>query len=458
MSTLETSVTMDGLPNPRRTLAFLTVSLAIVMAVLDGSIVNVALPVIAAEYQTTPSSVIWVVTAYQLAVVVSLLPLAALGEAIGFRKVYIGGLALFVVASLLCANANSLVTLSLARVLQGLGAGALMSINGALVRYIMPTSHLGRGLSGTALVVGISAAAGPSVAAAILAVSSWHWLFLINVPLGILTLLAGRLTLPETPKSGVPFDFLSAILNAGTFGFLISGISSISNGSPMILVATQLLAALAAGILLARRQLSRSSPMLPVDLLRLPDFARPVLASVCVFTAQFLALISLPFFFHDVLGRSEVATGFLLTPWPVTTAIMAVLMGRLTDRFSPVRLSSAGLVVFAGGLALLGFLTAEAGDADIIWRLALCGFGFGLFQSPNNKAMIVSAPRHRSGGASGMQSTARLLGQSFGAALGAILMSGGRDFSLPLLMWTGAGFALLAALVTAWGVRTQDGI
>src|SRR5690606_27930344 len=207
------------------------------MAVLDGSIVNVALPAIAAEQGVAGADAIWVITAYQLSVVVALLPMAALGEAVGFRKVYLIGLALFVAASLLCAYSPSLAMLSMARVVQGVGAAAMMSINGALVRYIMPASRLGRGISGIALVVGISAAAGPSIAAAILSIASWHWLFLVNVPLGLLVLVAGRLTLPETAVSGARFDFISAILNGAAFGGLISGLSSLGGSStPLALV------------------------------------------------------------------------------------------------------------------------------------------------------------------------------------------------------------------------------
>ncbi|MDB5473113.1 MAG: transporter [Devosia sp.] len=443
------SPTLDGLPQPRRILAFLTVAMAVMMAVLDGSIVNVALPAVAAEQGVPGAAAIWVITAYQLAVVVALLPMAALGEAIGFRKVYLGGMVLFVAASLLCAYAPTLQMLSAARVVQGVGAGALMSINGALVRHIMPAARLGRGISGVALVVGISAAAGPSIAAAILAVASWHWLFLINVPLGLIALVAGRLTLPETAASGARFDYISAILNGAAFGGLISGLSSLG-GNSLPLALGQLLMAAVAGYFLARRQLQRRAPMLPVDLLRRPLFASSIIASIFSFTAQFLALVSLPFFFHDVLGRSEVETGLLLTPWPFATALMALVSGRLADRMSPFVLSGFGMLLFAVGLVSLATMPASPDNLDICWRLALCGIGFGLFQSPNSRVMITSAPIERSGGASGMQSTARLLGQSFGAALAAIILNLTLHQNLSLAMWIAAACAGLAGLVSGF--------
>ena len=160
----------DGLPEPRRTLAFLTVALGIVMAVLDGTIVNVALPSIALDQHASDAASIWIVTGYQLAVVIGLLPMAALGEAIGFRKVFSAGLVIFAAASLLCAYSNSLLILTLARILQGVGGAALMSIVGALVRFIMPAKFLGRGISGIAVVVAVSGAAGPRSRPA-----SWRW-------------------------------------------------------------------------------------------------------------------------------------------------------------------------------------------------------------------------------------------------------------------------------------------
>ena len=441
----------EGLPNPTRTIAFLTLGLGIVMAVLDGTIVNVALPTIALDQHVAAADAIWVVTGYQLAVTIALLPLAALGEAIGFRKIFISGLFLFAVASLLCAYSPSLLVLTIARILQGIGGAAIMGVNGALVRFIMPQRMLGRGLAGVAMVVAVSGAAGPTIAAAILAVASWHWLFLINVPLGIIGLFVGRLTLPVTPASGVRFDTGSALLNAATFGFLISGLSSIgTTGVPLWIPIGQLAIALVAGVLLVLRQTNRTAPMFPVDLLRIPAFRLSIVASVSSFAAQFLATVSLPFFFSRALNFSEVETGLLMTPWPVATAIIAPISGRLADRFAAGRLSGLGSLIFAVGLTSVALLPAAPAIWDIVWRVALSGLGFGLFQSPNNKVMFSSAPRSRSGGASGMQSTARLLGQSIGAALAAIIFGLTASYNLPLSLGVAAAFALVAAVVSIW--------
>ncbi|RCK52390.1 multidrug MFS transporter [Thalassospira profundimaris] len=439
----------DGLPQPQRGLAFLTVSLAIMMAVLDGSIINVALPTIAHDQHVSAAHAIWVVTAYQLAVVIALLPLAALGEKIGFRKINLAGLVLFCGASILCAYSPTIEILTFARLVQGLGGAAMMSINGALVRHIMPVRLLGRGISMVAMVVAISAAAGPSIASAILAVSSWHWLFLINVPISILAFVMGYFTLPYNKLNGAKFDFGSAVLNALALGFLISALGSIGTSHNMALIIGQFIIALTAGIALVRRQLYRDMPLLPIDLLRSPVFTGSIIASICGFCAQFIAFVSLPFFFHDVIGYDAVKTGILMTPWPVATALTAPIAGRLADKYSAAPLTTIGMVIFATGLAATVWLPSEAGNYTIILALMLAGAGFALFQTPNNRIMLTSAPRERSGGASGLQSTARLLGQSSGAALAAILIAHSTEFSLALLMYSAAGFALISGCISA---------
>ncbi|MGH7034987.1 MAG: MFS transporter, partial [Stellaceae bacterium] len=174
----------DGLPVPQRYWAMITVGLAVTMSTLDSSIANVALPTIATDLGASPASSIWIVNAYQLAITVTLLPLAALGDRLGYRRVYMVGLAVFTLGSLGCALSHTLASLTAARVLQGLGAGGIMSINAALVRFTYPKRLLGRGIGLNALVISVSAAIGPTVAAAILSRWSWEWLFAINVPIG----------------------------------------------------------------------------------------------------------------------------------------------------------------------------------------------------------------------------------------------------------------------------------
>lgn len=331
----------------------------------------------------------------------------------------------FSITSLFCALSDSLVTLTVARVLQGFGAAAIMSVNTALIRIIYPQRFLGRGIGINSLIVAFSSAAGPTVAAAILSVASWQWLFAINLPIGIVALILGMKFLPaNSQKSNNPrFDTTSAVMNALTFGLLITAISGFAQGHSLRLITAEIAAMLVIGYFFVRRQLNQSSPLLPVDLLRIPIFTLSMGTSICSFAAQMLAMVSLPFFLQGSLGRDEVATGLLLTPWPLAIIVVAPIAGRLVEHIHAGLLGGIGLATFALGLFLLALLPNNPTDLDIIWRMVLCGAGFGLFQSPNNHTIISAAPRHRSGGASGMLGTARLLGQTSGAALVALMFN-----------------------------------
>jgi len=414
----------DGLPRPERYWAILTLMVGLSMAVLDTAIVNVALPTIAHDMKATASDSIWVVNAYQLAVLVSLLPFASFGDIFGYRRVYRFGIVLFTASSLFCALSPSLTMLTVGRALQGLGASGLMSVNTALIRYTYPRRQLGRGIAMTALVVATSSAAGPTVAAGILSVASWQWLFAVNVPIGVATWLLS-MRLPYTEPTGHHFDLVSAGLSALTFGLLVSGVSGIGHGENAIAATLELVGALAVGAMLVRRQAELPMPLFPVDLFRHPLFSLSVATSVCSFVAQGIAFVSLPFYLQDELGISQVATGLLLTPWPVTVAVVAPIAGRLADRYPAGILGGIGLSTMCVGFVLLVWLPAHPTTSDLLWRIGVCGFGFGLFQSPNNRAMISSAPRERSGGAGAIQGTARLLGQTIGAALVALVFGVG---------------------------------
>jgi len=439
----------DGLPLPLRYWAIATIALGVTMAVMDGAIANVALPTIARDLNTDAAFSIWIVNGYQLAIMISLLPLAALGEIIGHRHIYLAGMVLFTLASLACAFSQTFMELALARVMQGFGAAGIMAVNTAVLRFIYPHRLLGRGIGINALVVAVSAAAGPTIAAAILSLGRWPWLFAVNVPIGVVAVAIGRFALPHNPLSKRAFDYPSALLSASMFGLLIASIDAAGHGENFAWFAAEVAGVALLVWLLVRRELSMAVPLLPLDLMRIPIFTLSVATSVCSFIAQMLALVSLPFFFQNKLGFTAVGTGLLMTPWALAIAAAAPVAGRLADRYPAGLLCSAGLIVFASGLLALAFLPDHPSIIGIVWRMALMGTGFGLFQSPNNRAMLSAAPRERSGGASGMLGSARLLGQTTGAALVALLFARMPLYGNEAALLLGAGFAVLAAGVSS---------
>lgn len=442
----------DGLPLPRRIWAIISVGFALSMSVLDVNIINVVLPTLSHDFGTSPAATTWIVNGYQLAIVVSLLSFSAIGEIIGYRKVFLSGIALFIVTSLICALADSFWTLTIARIFQGFSASAITSVNTAQLRYIYPKSQIGRGMGINAMVVSISAAAGPSVASGILSIASWHWLFAINVPLGLMALLLGFKNLPrQEERNKRKFDVVSAIANAITFGLLIYTLDSFAHHEQNDYIVLQLVVLIIVATYYIRRQLGQESPLLPLDLLKIPIFRLSILTSICSFTAQMLAMVSLPFFLQNTLGHSEVMTGLLLTPWPLTTLFVAPTAGYLVERIHPGILGSIGMVLFGIGLFSLSFLSPDSSVISIIPRLMLCGAGFGLFQTPNNSTIISSAPTLRSGGASGMLGMARLLGQTFGTTLVALLFSFVvQEKSTAICLIVGSGFAAVAAVVSSF--------
>ena len=437
-----------GLPFPQRYYAILVVALGITLAVLDGAIANVALPTIARNLHASAASSIWIVNAYQLSVTISLLPLASLGDRIGYKRVYLAGMVLFTVASLGCALATTLPELAFARMVQGFGGAGIMSVNTALVRMIYPRAQLGRGVAINAMVVAIASAVGPTLASGVLAIATWPWLFAINVPIGVAALALGLRALPVNERHPAPYDFLSAVLNAIVFGLLIYAVDGLGHGESKRLVTLEFVVAIVIGWFFVRRQLTQPAPLLPVDLLANPVFALSISTSVCSFCAQMLAFVALPFMLQETFSFSQVDTGLLMTPWPLVIIGAAPLSGSLSDRYPAGMLGGIGLALFALGLLSLATLGAHPTVLDICWRMALCGAGFGVFQSPNNRQILSSAPRERSGGASGMLGTARLTGQTLGAALVALIFGVAPQHGPTVALYVATAFAAVAAGVS----------
>lgn len=400
--------------------AIVAILLVLVMTVLDVTVVNVALPVLAVKFGVSDSYTVWIITVYQLVITMLLLPLSSVGDLYSYRRTFLTGVVIFTLASVLCAVSNSFAMIIVSRALQGIGAASVMGVNIALTRLIYPREVLGRGLALNAMVIAIATAAGPTIAGAILSMVSWHWLFLINLPFGIAAFFIGRKLLPANPpKPDKPkFDWVSAAENTVVFGLIFYSLGSFARKGDFVVCLTLLLAGIVVGVFYVRRQLSRPAPMLPVDLFRIRLYSLSIITSICSFIAQNVAMIALPFLFLNSFGFSAITTGMLMTPWPLATMVVAPLAARFVERHNPGATAAAGMGVYAAGILLLLLLPGKGVSVwNIAWRMAVCGVGFGMFQTPNNIVMVIATPVHRTGGAGGMQSTARLVGQTLGATI-----------------------------------------
>ncbi len=429
-------------------LAMLAICLGVTLSGLDGVIVNVALPQISQQLQVSAAASVWIATTYQLAVIASLLPCAAVGESIGYRRVYLAGMAVFLAGSAACALSVNLPLLLASRALQGVGGGAMIGVSMALVRFIYPPKRVGQGIALYGLVAALSMTIGPSVAAAILSVGPWPWLFAVNLPIGAVALALGMPLLPHTGTTPRKFDAVGALLSAVMFVSLIGGVEALGEVRTLGWGVGLLALGSVCGFVLVRHQSGQATPLLPLDLLTHRPFFLAGTTSFCTYAAQATAFVALPFVFHQDMMKSVTQTGVLMTPWPFLTVLAAPVSGRLADRLPPGVLTGIGLIGLTAGLVLLATVGDAASAPDIVWRMGLCGLGVGLFQAPNNRAMLLSAPPARSGSASGMVAVARISGMAFGATVAALsftLFKEGGDRNGVLIA---AGLSTLACIAS----------
>lgn len=428
--------------------AITSVILLLVMTVLDVSLVNVALPVIGNEFGVSESATVWIVTIYQLIIIMLLLPLSSIGDQYSYKRNFLIGVVVFTGGSALCAVSESFTMLLVARAIQAVGGAGVMSVNVALTRVIYPRNILGRGLALNAMFISIATAAGPSLAGWIMTISTWHWLFIINIPFGIIAFIIGLKTLPENPTKTLNprFDPLGGLLNILFFGLFFYALGNFTRHGDVTLCISLIIVSLAIGYVYVRRQFRIAHPMFPVDLFRTRLYSTSIFTSVCSFIAQNLTIIALPFLFLSGFGFTELATGLAMTPWPLATMIISPLAARFIERHNPAYTAATGMLIFVCGLLLLIFIPDKAGMWDIVWRMSVCGVGFGFFQTPNNIVMVMATPVERTGAAGGMQSTARLTGQTLGSTFVTLIfaMITAIDLSVHVCLWVALVFAAIA--------------
>ena len=429
----------------------LAVAIAVAMSVLVTSIANIALPTIAHDMRVTPAQSIWVVNAYQLAVTVTLLPFASMGDIYGHGGSISGASRSITAASLVCALAPSLPVLVVGRVLQGFGGAGIMSVNGALVRFIFPRAMLGRGIGFNALVVAGSSAAGPigrggDHVGAVLALA----VRAAGARRASLRLVAGARFLPQTPRAGHPFDPLSAVLNAVTFGLFITALDGVGRGQSGSSGLSGTRGSIVVGWFFVQSPIyagraDAAGGSVPPPGVRAVG-RRPRSAP---HGAQLIAFVALPFYFQYVSGLSPIQIGVLITPWPPRLVVMAPIAGRLADRYSAGLLGGFGLAVMTLGLLLVLFLPARPAQIDVAWRIGGVRHRLRVLPVTQQPADDRQRATRAAGAGSGMLSTSRLLGQTTGSALVALVFGIGAA--------TGSGIAggvrlsLFAGMIAAGG-------
>jgi MFS transporter, DHA2 family, multidrug resistance protein len=460
----------EGLPGRERARVMAAVMTSTLMAVFDGSMVNIALPQMAQSLQVAAPLAVWFANGYLLSAAMTLAIFAALATRFGFRPVFIFGLSLFTLASLGCANSTSAGMLIVMRILQGIGGAATLSIAPAILRSVFPGRLLGRILGLNALLIASSTAIAPVLGGTLLGTLSWQWLFAINVLPGLVALGLAINAIPSRPMlKEQTFDATGAVLSASLLGALIMLANSFATphtASHAVNAAAIGWAALAlvSGMLFIWHIRRAEKPLLPPVIFTSSRFSLAALTSLASFISQGITFVALPFLFQSVYGYSAFTSALLFTPWPVGIVLVAPHAGRLADKYAPSLISTFGLAVFVTGLALLAMLPVHATAWDIGLRSLVCGMGFGCFQSPNNREMLSNVAREYSGYASGVLAIVRTFGQCLGAAIVGVLLAvmalcadiGQEEQAVRMSLWVAVAASGLAILFSLTRLRRQQ--
>src|SRR5579863_2489763 len=428
----------EGKEQPNKWAVLGILAIGVFMATLDSSIVNISLPTIAHYFGVPFSGAIeWVIIAYLVVIAGVLLTVGRLADMIGHKPIWAAGLIIFTTGSAICGASVSLGMLIAARALQGFGGALIFAISPAMLTSAFPPHERGRALGMNAVFVALGVSVGPTLGGAITENFTWRWIFYVNVPLGIIGIIATLRVLRESASRGRGrFDPAGAISLGVGLVALTLGLSFGQEwgwNSPL-LISTLIVSVLGfVALVIVERRVS--DPVIDFSLLRNRVFLSANVSLVLSFLALFAVSFMLPFYLEELRGYSILQAGLLLTPLPLAIAVFAPFSGALADRIGTRWLAAGGLTIACIGLVFISQLNAQSSTFDIIWRLVFIGIGQGLFQSPNNSALMGSAPRSRQGSASGFLATGRVVGQSVSVALaGAIFVSLGGSTAGVLLV------------------------
>ena len=453
------------------------VGMGVFLATIDGSIVNISLPTLVSSFQTDFALVQWVVLAYLLTVTTLMLGVGRLADIYGKKPIYTAGFIIFTIGSVLCGLSPSIYTLIGFRVLQALGAAMIMALGMAITTEAFPPSERGRALGITGTIVSVGIAVGPTLGGLIVKNLSWHWIFFVNLPIGIIgTFMVVRYVPAFRPAGGQRFDYWGALtLCISLLSLLVAltlGQRAGFGDRAVLLLIGSWIVFLATFIFI---ELRTEQPMIDLRLFRNSLFSVSLTTGFIIFICLSGTLILMPFYAENVLGYDPQQTGLLMATVPVALGIIAPISGNLSDRFGSRPITVAGLAVLTVGFLAVSSLDAETTTLGYVLRFLPVGLGMGMFQSPNNSAIMGAAPRDRLGIASGMLAVTRTLGQTTGiAVLGALwagqvfknageVIAGGATaapvaaqvFALRETFVIVSVLIFLALLLSIWGLREE---
>ena len=410
----------------RKWLVMTAVAAGTLLTTIDGTIVNVALPTLVRELQTNFATVQWVVLSYLLALATLMLGLGRLGDMVGKKSIYVAGFIVFTAGSVLCALAPNIYWLIAFRVVQGIGGAMLLALSMAIVTEAFPPQERGRalGLNGTFVSIGI--VAGPTLGGLLLSVTTWPWIFLVNLPIGIAgTLLAIRTIPAPQSRESQQFDYGGAgTLFVSLSGLLLALTVGQQRGFGDTAVLTLFTISFLFLALFVVIESRIAQPMIDLRLFRNKLFSINLITGFATFVAIAGTVILMPFYLENILGFDIGRVGLLMAVVPLFLGVVAPLSGSLSDRFGTRPITVAGLVMLVLGYWAMSTLNEQTSGLGYVLRLLPVGIGMGMFQSPNNSAVMGAVPRQRLGIASGLLAISRTLGQTAGIALLGALWAG----------------------------------
>ncbi len=396
--------------------------LGTILGPIDASIVNVILPTITRAFAASVAAAQWIPMAYLLTIASLVLTFGRLGDIFGYRRIFLAGLAGFVAASALCATAPGMRWLIAFRVLQGLAAAMTMAVPLAILTRVFPAAQRGRVLGTYAVSISVGLAIGPSLGGALAAAFGWRSAFLINLPIGLAALALAARVLPELKGQPGRLDLAGAATASAALAGLLLVVNRAQQAGLTLATAALLAAAAASAALFLRVESRAPQPMLRLDLFRVRALSLGSLAALLNFMSQYVVVFLTPFLLQRTLAAGPGRVGLIMTAFPLSVLCVAPFAGALSDRIGTAGLAVAGTSVCAAGCALLATVPAGAGAHEVAWRLIVFGVGTGVFQSPNNSAVMGAAPREHLGVVSSLLGTTRTVGMTMGvAAAGAVL-------------------------------------